>query len=256
MGLGSDPSMQEIWAEFATNSKPFTPSGTTYSLTDARLAVFGGGVTNNRKAFAHKGQPSANTHSASGVSQQEATLNGSVNPNGVDSTFFFEWADNSSFDNSETTSPQYSSSSSDETVIELLENLDDDTTYYYRVIAYNGFNEDSRDWKSGGTVSFTTEQALESTPYNATTNQLAIDSGEVEVQWDIDYTNLAMEVEWERNGSFWTYVSANAGETSQSVVFADGDSIRARVRYTETGTTGATTSFGSWSNITNVSIVS
>lgn len=254
MSLGSDPSRVDIVDEFGSNTAT-SPINTVGSLQECYLLIFGSPASNySRTAFANKGQPTGTTNPATGVQQTEANLNGNISFYGnIECKARFEIADNFWFIGSSLTSEQTFNSNA--SVIETVDDLDPDTTYYYRLILYNGFNSHSSDWFIATGQSFSTEPAPEPTPYNPTASQPDPTSGEILAEWDIDYTNLPMEVEWERNGSFWAFDSVSAGETSTTRMFGNTNNVRFRVRYTSTGGTGANTSFGSWSNTVQVNII-
>ncbi len=96
--------------------------------------------------------PTVTTSSASSVTSTSATLNGSVNPNGVATTAWFEWGTSSTLSTFSTTTTQsIGSGTSDVSVTVNLTGLSVNTTYYYRVVGQN-----SAGITRGSIVSFTT----------------------------------------------------------------------------------------------------
>ena len=94
--------------------------------------------------------PSATTGSASNVSYYTATLNGTVNANGLSTTTWFQYGTTSgSYGN--TSSTQSVSGTSDTTVSIDISGLSSGTTYYYRIVAQN-----SAGTTYGNEISFTT----------------------------------------------------------------------------------------------------
>ena len=94
--------------------------------------------------------PSATTGSASNVSYYTATLNGTVNANGISTTTWFQY-DTTSGSYGNTSSTQSVSGTSDTTVSIDISGLSGGTTYYYRIAAQN-----SAGTTYGSEMSFTT----------------------------------------------------------------------------------------------------
>lgn len=82
--------------------------------------------------------PSAQTLSATGVSQNSATLNGSVNSNQAATSYWFEYGTSQSLGNS-TGYQSAGSGSSAINVNSLISGLIANTTYYFRVVAQNSY---------------------------------------------------------------------------------------------------------------------
>jgi uncharacterized repeat protein (TIGR01451 family) len=96
------------------------------------------------------GRPVAQTNSATGILQSSATLNGSVNPNGDLTSYWFEYGTSPSLGN--TTSAQLAGSgNSYVNVSASISGLNPNTTYYFRVVAQN-----SHGTSNGSILSFTT----------------------------------------------------------------------------------------------------
>jgi hypothetical protein len=95
--------------------------------------------------------PTVTTNAASGIQTPNATLNGSVNPNGVEAKYYFEYGTSPSFGLS-TTEGNAGSGSSSVPESATLSGLAAGTTYYYRITAYSAAGT-----SSGGTQNFTTQ---------------------------------------------------------------------------------------------------
>jgi sugar lactone lactonase YvrE len=83
--------------------------------------------------------PIVTTGSASGVTANSATLNGSVNPNGSSTTAYFQWGTSTAYGNSVPT-PAFSCGSANNTIGVSAQNLSgfaSSTTYHYRLLANN-----------------------------------------------------------------------------------------------------------------------
>lgn len=79
-------------------------------------------------------QPIVNTNTPSNINQNGATLNGTINGNGINTNAWFEWGPTSSFGNV-TAQGSYGTGSSNYSY--TLSNLNYNTTYYYRALAQN-----------------------------------------------------------------------------------------------------------------------
>ncbi|MCU0287897.1 MAG: hypothetical protein MUF15_16090 [Acidobacteria bacterium] len=94
--------------------------------------------------------PTITTGSAASVSSNSATLNGTINPNGKSSTYYFEYGTTTSY-GSTTTSTTAGSGSSAVSVSSPITGLSPNTTYHYRLV---GTNSDGT--SSGVDKTFTT----------------------------------------------------------------------------------------------------
>ena len=102
--------------------------------------------------------PTVQTNAATNVQQTSATLNGSVNPNGANTAYWFEYGTTQSFGN--TTSQQNAGTgTSAQSVSASLTSLVANTTYYFRIDAQNQYGT-----VQGNTMSFTTSGQQGNTP--------------------------------------------------------------------------------------------
>lgn len=95
--------------------------------------------------------PAVTTDGASGVTTTSATLNATVNPNGVDTKYFFEYGTTEGY-GSYTTTEDAGSGTSPIPVSATIGSLAPGTTYYFRIVASSAIGE-----VFGGPVGFTTE---------------------------------------------------------------------------------------------------
>ncbi|KKR12875.1 MAG: hypothetical protein UT41_C0001G0419 [Candidatus Wolfebacteria bacterium GW2011_GWC2_39_22] len=93
---------------------------------------------------------SVTTNSASAISQNNATLNGSVNPNNSNTNVWFEYGTTQSFGNT-AGNQTIASSNSASAITGYAYNLAPNTTYYYRAVGQNASGT-----TYGNTLSFTT----------------------------------------------------------------------------------------------------
>ncbi|MBF0101893.1 MAG: hypothetical protein HQK77_13395 [Desulfobacterales bacterium] len=108
-------------------------------------------------------KPTVTTDAASSVTSNSATLNGSVNPNGASTTYYFQYGTGTNYTNS--TETKIVQGTSSVLVSAQLSGLTPATMYYYRLVA-----ENSAGRVEGSDITFTTPSA--STP--TSTNDQAI----------------------------------------------------------------------------------
>lgn len=80
--------------------------------------------------------PSVQTNSASNIRQASATLNGTVNPNGIQTNYWFEYGTTASLGEN-TSHSSTGSGTTDQQVSLYVGNLSNGTTYYFRLAAQN-----------------------------------------------------------------------------------------------------------------------
>ncbi len=80
--------------------------------------------------------PTATTSAASGVSQAQATLNGTVNPNGAETKYYFEYGTSTSYGSS-TSEVSAGSGTTSTPVNAVATSLVPGTLYHYRLVAKN-----------------------------------------------------------------------------------------------------------------------
>jgi hypothetical protein len=114
--------------------------------------------TGNGEAFAFVSSlapppPTVATGSASGIGDTAATLNGTVNPQGQDTTYHFEYGTTTSYVSS-TPDQNLTASSPSSSVSASVSGLATGTTYHYRLVATNATGP-----TGGGDMTFTTTSA-------------------------------------------------------------------------------------------------
>ncbi len=87
------------------------------------------------------GEPSADTRAASNITTTAATLNGSINPNGAETTYWFEYSEDSLLGSIVSTSTPSSkvNGSVATSVSTNVTGLTRNTKYFYRVVAQNQY---------------------------------------------------------------------------------------------------------------------
>lgn len=80
--------------------------------------------------------PRATTCSASSLTYNSATLNGTINPNGADTTYYFEYGTTTGY-GSNTATNVVDFAAGDIEVSDLIVGLNPNTTYHFRIIAVN-----------------------------------------------------------------------------------------------------------------------
>jgi phosphodiesterase/alkaline phosphatase D-like protein len=109
-------------------------------------------------ASAAPGPPAATTGSASTVAQSSATVSGTVNPNGTDTDYYFQYGTTTSY-GSNTASTDAGAGTADVAVSSNLTGLTPSTTYHFRVVAVS----------SAGTTLGTDQTFTTTTPPGVTT---------------------------------------------------------------------------------------
>lgn len=108
------------------------------ALAAAVLSLAGLALT---ASVASASGPAATTEAASGISYQKATLNGTVNPEGVTTTYHFEYGETTSYG---TTVPVPDGSAGNGTsnvkVSQVIRGLKVGPTYHFRIVAKSGIN--------------------------------------------------------------------------------------------------------------------
>jgi phosphodiesterase/alkaline phosphatase D-like protein len=167
---GSSTSSANAGAGTGALSVNATVSGLTPgTLYHFRLvATNGGGKVNgnDQTLTTSAGQslpPLVTTSSASNITATGGQLNGSVNPNGISTTYHFDFGPTGSYGSS-TTGSSAGSGTSATSVSASLSGLSSSTTYHYRLVAVNGAGT-----TNGSDLTFTTGTAPQASPPTVTT---------------------------------------------------------------------------------------
>ena len=111
-------------------------AGTTYYFRMVASGV-GGETHGGPVSFATQPAPTVTTTAASGVQEEGATLNGTVNPNGLDAKYHFEYGETTSYGLS-TSQGDAGSGTSGVPESSTIKGLKPSTAYHYRLVATSG----------------------------------------------------------------------------------------------------------------------
>ncbi|MGE5424396.1 MAG: hypothetical protein ACM3N9_03470, partial [Syntrophothermus sp.] len=125
------------WGDYASINVDPTDNSTFWA-TNEYVGTYGGTWPWATKvaSFKFSNMPTATTTAATGVSTAAATLNGTVNPNGLASTYNFQWGTTISYGNTTTTTTA-GSGTANVPASAAISGLTGGTTYHYRVTATN-----------------------------------------------------------------------------------------------------------------------
>jgi sugar lactone lactonase YvrE len=161
-----DPKIQACYAGDYNYTTASTNTGFD-TWTDGRVSIEGKPV---QKVFFHsihlQAPPTVTTGSATGITETGATLHGTVNPEGSETKYYFEYGTTKSF-GSKTAEASAGSGTTNVEVSKVLTTLTGGTTYFYRIVATN----------TGGT-SFGAEKTFETTAKPTVETKAATSVGE------------------------------------------------------------------------------
>lgn len=145
------------WTSCST-PKTYAPTGGGSHTFKAR-ATNAEAVDASPATYSWVTPPGATTESATGVKGTEAVLNGSVNPRGTATTYFFEYGTTTAYGSTAPISPKaVGSGTSAAKVSEAISGLAGNTTYHFRVVAENGSGGVTR----GSDLTLKTAKTMES----------------------------------------------------------------------------------------------
>jgi hypothetical protein len=158
----------------STTSTSFSDSkvtaGTRYFYRIGAVDISGfEGVRSYAATALAASAPTAASNAATSVAATTATINGTVNPNGLATTVAFEWGTSSSLSSYSTTSSQSVGAGGSPVAVKAdLTGLTASTTYYFRVMGQNSLGT-----QRGLILSFTTlpSAVVLSSPADGATNQ-------------------------------------------------------------------------------------
>ena len=173
-GTGNQTGSAARWGDYSCMSVD-PADDLTFWYTTEYIQTSGGANWKTRIAsFKFSNNPSIATLAATAVTGTSATLNGTINPNGLASTYHFEWGTTISYGNS-TTTTSAGSGSSNVAVSAALTSLATGTTYHFRLV---GVNIDGT--TNGNDMTFTPGAAgITTTPASAITMISATSGGNV-----------------------------------------------------------------------------
>lgn len=135
-------------------------SASDSTFSGGRVGIEGAGNISRLSGFRGSDlapTPRSGTEAATAVGGSQATLNGTVNPEGLPTSYRFEYGTTTSYGSSAPASPAPAGSgTSDVAVAEGLTGLEPGTTYHYRLVATNaegtGYGEDRTFTTNAGRV--------------------------------------------------------------------------------------------------------
>jgi hypothetical protein len=157
-----------------------------YSYWNGSTVIAPLAVSNWRSAA-----PTTTTNAASGVAEKEATLNGTVNPNGTETKAFFEYGTTTSY-GTKTAEVNLGSGTSAVEKSAAVSGLSPNTTYHYRIVANNenpemGKGED-KTFTTTGPPSVITEAAVPNTTTGeAATLKASVDPNGQSTTYQFEY---------------------------------------------------------------------
>ena len=146
------------WGDYSMMSVDPSDDNTFYYTTEYYVTWASTWPWHTRIAsFKFSNNPAIITTAATGVTATAATLNGTINPNGLTATYHFEWGTSVSYGNS-TTPASAGSGSSAVPVSAPISGLSGGITYHFRLVGTN-----SEGTTTGNDMSFTTGAAAVTT---------------------------------------------------------------------------------------------
>jgi hypothetical protein len=195
-------------------------SGTTYHYRF--VATNGAGTSRGQDAvFTTLVPPVASTGAASSITASTATLNGSVDPNGRETTYYFEYGTSTSY-GTKTSTKGAGSSSAAQSVSTGISGLQAGRTYHYRLVATSDAGT-----STGKDVAFATSSApavvtAAATPVAPTSATLrgSVTPNGLSTSWWFEYgtsTNYGSKTSTANAGSGSSARSVSAGITKLAV---------------------------------------
>lgn len=135
------------WISIAESLSPSSNSyewhiPTDINSTDCRIKIVGyynnNSVTDVSNDYFSilQNTPNVSTDSVNNVTQNSAQINGSINPNGLNTSYYFEWGTTDSYGN-QTASQNVGTDPNTVSVSQVLTDLTPNTVYHYRIVAEN-----------------------------------------------------------------------------------------------------------------------
>ncbi len=131
------PNQRYYYRAYASNSKGQTQGTRKYFYTDAG------------------GNPIVTTGNASAITSTSATISGTINPQGLTTTYYFRYGTTSSYELGHTVQSTLGASTSDQSVITNLSGLIPNTLYHFQLFASNSYGTNYGEDKT-----FTTSEDL------------------------------------------------------------------------------------------------
>ncbi|MCI5137722.1 MAG: hypothetical protein D3922_04740, partial [Candidatus Electrothrix sp. AR1] len=157
--------LDAIGQQVSYSNTSATPLTHTRDLVVTIEAADGQTATANANIFFLAPPPTVTTDAANGLDANGATLNGTVNANGVSSTVTFEYGLTTGYGTTVTADQSPVTGSTDTAVSHAITGLAPSTTYHYRVIGVNSIGT-----SNGADMTFTTDINTYTLTYTAGAN--------------------------------------------------------------------------------------
>lgn len=135
-GGGSQTGSAARWGDYSALSCDPIAKATYWYTTEYLATTSATGWKTRIASFKFANNPVVSTSAATSITCTGATLNGSVNPNGLATNYYFEWGATIAYGNT-TSSVAAGSGSTSINVTAPITGLTSGTTYHYRVVAVN-----------------------------------------------------------------------------------------------------------------------
>jgi len=157
-GTGSQTGSAARWGDYSMMSVDPTDDITFWFTTEYVQTTGSVNWKTRIASFKFSNNPAVTTTAASSITTVGGTLNGTINPNGLSSTYHFEWGTTISYGNN---TPTVSAGSGNTTVSvnAAISGLTAGTTYHYRLVGVNSegtTNGNDMTFTPGGAVLTTT----------------------------------------------------------------------------------------------------
>ena len=149
IGTGSQTGSAARWGDYSAMSCDPGAKATFWYTQEYLATTSATGWRTRIASFKFSNTPAVTTLAATTVTGNSATLNGTINPNGLATTYYFEWGTTTGYGNS-TATLSAGSGSVNVSVSAGLAGLTPGSTYHFRLV---GINSDSS--TNGGDMSFT-----------------------------------------------------------------------------------------------------
>ncbi len=135
-GTGSQTGSAARWGDYSAMSIDPVAQSTFWYTNEYLVTTSGAGWTTRIASFRFTVPPTVTTSTPTAVTAVSATLHGLVNPNGLPTTWYFQWGLTNTYGNT-TTGSSAGTGTVSVSVSESISGLTLGTTYHYRLVAVN-----------------------------------------------------------------------------------------------------------------------
>jgi len=178
-GSGSQTGSAARWGDYSMMSVDPTDDITFWFTTEYIQTTGGANWKTRITSFKLSNVPASITTAASSITTVSATLNGTVNPNGLATSYHFEWGTSISYGNSSSVTSAGSGSAA-VSVNAAISGLSAGTTYHCRLVGVNSdgtTNGNDITFIPGGAVLVTTAASAVSTSSASSGGNISTDGG-------------------------------------------------------------------------------